>query len=140
MPLLLFTVAGLLPLLVLPWLAARSRTIGDRLLSAIATRCGLAAPLLLLPGLALAAPFLLMETLCEAAGMKRALAQVLDARSREKVAIFTLRPRKWHLTVVDFSPALIRDAIQAGKADAARASFERQYGEPRFIDPQAVSR
>jgi predicted acylesterase/phospholipase RssA len=63
-------------------------------------------------------------------------AQLLDARSREKVAIFTLRPKKWHLTVVDFSRGLIRDAIAAGKADAAGASFERQYGEPRFIDAQ----
>lgn len=61
-------------------------------------------------------------------------AQLLDARSREKVAIFTLRPKKWHLTVIDFSRGLMSDAIAAGKADAAGANFQRQHGEPRFLE------
>jgi predicted acylesterase/phospholipase RssA len=61
-------------------------------------------------------------------------AQLLDARSREKVAIFTLRPKTWHLTVIDFSRGKMHDAIRAGEEDAAGANFERQHGEPRFLE------
>ena len=55
-------------------------------------------------------------------------------RSREKVAIFTLRPTQWHLTVIDFSRGKMRDAIESGRQDAAGANFERQHGEPRFLE------
>jgi hypothetical protein len=62
-------------------------------------------------------------------------AQLLDVRSRERVAIFTLRPRTRHLTTIDFSRGKIRAAVAAGREDAAGANFERQHGEPHFAEP-----
>jgi predicted acylesterase/phospholipase RssA len=61
-------------------------------------------------------------------------AQLLDVRSRKKVAIFVLRPdAQNYLGTMDFSRGKIRDAIQTGRNDAASARFEWQYGEPHFL-------
>lgn len=60
-------------------------------------------------------------------------AQLADVRSKERAVIFTLRPLPPHLYVLDFAPAHIRDAVEKGREDAVKASFQRQPGEPRFI-------
>jgi predicted acylesterase/phospholipase RssA/ABC-type phosphate/phosphonate transport system substrate-binding protein len=61
-------------------------------------------------------------------------AQLLDVRSRKKVAIFVLRPNPQnYLGTMDFSRGKIRDAIETGRHDAAGARFEWQYGEPHFL-------
>jgi predicted acylesterase/phospholipase RssA/ABC-type phosphate/phosphonate transport system substrate-binding protein len=61
-------------------------------------------------------------------------AQLLDMRSRKKVAIFALRPNpRNYLGTMDFSRGKIRDAIETGRHDAAGARFEWQYGEPHFF-------
>jgi predicted acylesterase/phospholipase RssA len=61
-------------------------------------------------------------------------AQLLDIRSRKKVAIFVLRPNAQdYLGTMDFSRGKIRDAIETGRSDAAGARFEWQYGEPHFL-------
>jgi predicted acylesterase/phospholipase RssA len=61
-------------------------------------------------------------------------AQLLDVRSRKKVAIFVLRPdARNYLGTMDFSRGKIRDAIETGRKDAAGARFEWQYGEPHFL-------
>jgi len=61
-------------------------------------------------------------------------AQLLDVRSRKKVAIFVLRPdRQDYLGTMDFSRGRMHDAIQTGRNDAAGARFEWQYGEPHFL-------
>jgi predicted acylesterase/phospholipase RssA len=61
-------------------------------------------------------------------------AQLLDVRSRKKVAIFVLRPNAQnYLGTMDFSRGKIRDAIETGRNDAAGARFEWQYGEPHFL-------
>jgi predicted acylesterase/phospholipase RssA/ABC-type phosphate/phosphonate transport system substrate-binding protein len=78
--------------------------------------------------------------------------QLLDARARGKVAIFTLAPRSPHLCVLDFADNLIEDSIARGYADAhgrssngtdavapsdtpsAAARFRKEHGEPVFVD------
>jgi predicted acylesterase/phospholipase RssA len=61
-------------------------------------------------------------------------AQLLDVRSRKKVAIFMLRPdAQNYLGTMDFSRGKIRDAIETGRSDAAGARFEWEYGEPHFL-------
>ena len=61
-------------------------------------------------------------------------AQLLDVRSRKKVAIFVLRPdAENYLGTMDFSRGKIRDAIETGRHDAAGARIEWQYGEPHFL-------
>jgi predicted acylesterase/phospholipase RssA len=61
-------------------------------------------------------------------------AQLLDVRSRKKVAIFVLRPNPQnYLGTMDFSRGKIREAIETGRSDAAGARFEWQYGEPHFL-------
>jgi len=64
-------------------------------------------------------------------------AQLADARTREKVVVFTLRPRPPHISILDFAPDPISDSIQRGTADAQAASFARQPGEPRFREAGA---
>jgi hypothetical protein len=56
-------------------------------------------------------------------------AQLLDARSREKITIFSLRPEPPHICVLDFANNLIRAAIDRGYQDAAMTS---EHGSPRF--------
>ncbi|MCY3023628.1 MAG: patatin-like phospholipase family protein, partial [Planctomycetota bacterium] len=63
--------------------------------------------------------------------------QLADVRSREKVVVFTLRPKPPHLFMLDFAAGPIQAAIARGQADAEAASFRRQPGEPRFVDPGA---
>ncbi len=74
--------------------------------------------------------------------------QLLDARSRGRVAIFSLSPQPPHLCVLDFADNLIEDSIERGYHDVAgkpfRAAdndtspgiieplFRRSPGEPRF--------
>jgi predicted acylesterase/phospholipase RssA/ABC-type phosphate/phosphonate transport system substrate-binding protein len=78
--------------------------------------------------------------------------QLLDARARGKVAIFTLAPRPPHLCVLDFADNLIEDSIARGYADARghstddaasattrrtssrAARFRKEAGEPAFVD------
>ena len=72
-------------------------------------------------------------------------AQLADARSKEKVVIFTLRPQPPHICVLDFADNLIERAIDAGyheargdAGDAAtrivgRPNFSKELGEPLFI-------
>ncbi|MBT6154224.1 MAG: PhnD/SsuA/transferrin family substrate-binding protein [Planctomycetaceae bacterium] len=56
-------------------------------------------------------------------------AQLLDARSRERVVVFSLAPDPPHMCVLDFSDNLIADSIDRGYHDAARTSAD---GPPRF--------
>jgi hypothetical protein len=70
--------------------------------------------------------------------------QLLDTRSRGKVAVFTLAPAPPHLCVLDFADNLIRDAAEKGYRDAAdrpsrqgtrvagRSRFRKELGEPLF--------
>ncbi len=70
--------------------------------------------------------------------------QLLDTRSRGKVAVFTLAPEPPHLCVLDFADNLIRDAAEKGYRDAAgrpamagakaagRPHFRKELGEPLF--------
>ncbi|MGQ0636316.1 MAG: patatin-like phospholipase family protein [Planctomycetaceae bacterium] len=71
--------------------------------------------------------------------------QVLDARSRGKVAVFTLAPEPPHLCVLDFADNLIRAAADRGYRDAAgggtagpsagaTARFRKEPGEPIFSE------
>jgi hypothetical protein len=73
--------------------------------------------------------------------------QLLDARARGKVAIFTLAPSPPHLCVLDFADILIEDSIARGYADAlgrsagvsdpaptAAGRFRKELGEPVFVD------
>jgi predicted acylesterase/phospholipase RssA/ABC-type phosphate/phosphonate transport system substrate-binding protein len=76
----------------------------------------------------------LLQTSAEAFNYLFDQAQLLDVRSRKKVAIFVLRPNAQnYLGTMDFSRGKIRDAIQTGRNDAAGARFEWEYGEPHFI-------
>jgi hypothetical protein len=70
--------------------------------------------------------------------------QLLDTRSRGKVAIFTLAPEPPHLCVLDFADNLIRAAAEKGYRDATghspqqnaesggRPRFRKELGEPLF--------
>lgn len=71
--------------------------------------------------------------------------QVLDARSRGKVAVFTLSPTAPHLCVLDFASNLVRAAADSGYRDAsgkgpadgvqsAAPRFQKEPGEPIFVD------
>lgn len=60
-------------------------------------------------------------------------AQLLDARSRGKVLIFSLSPDPPHMCVLDFADNLIDASIQRGYHDAANTSrFRKELGEPIF--------
>jgi predicted acylesterase/phospholipase RssA/ABC-type phosphate/phosphonate transport system substrate-binding protein len=85
-------------------------------------------------GAARSDPNNLLDTTEEAFNFLFDQAQLLDVRSRKKVAIFVLRPNPQnYLGTMDFSRGKIRDAIETGRNDAAGARFEWQYGEPHFI-------
>jgi predicted acylesterase/phospholipase RssA len=76
----------------------------------------------------------LLDTTAEAFNYLFDQAQLMDVRSRKKVAIFVLRPNAQnYLGTMDFSRGKIRDAIETGRKDAAGARFEWQYGEPHFL-------
>jgi len=65
-------------------------------------------------------------------------AQLLDARSRERVNIFTLSPEPPHVCIIDFANNLIRQSIEQGYGDAqlgaltARPRFRKELGQPVF--------
>ena len=71
---------------------------------------------------------------------------MLDARSRGKVAVFSIAPEPPHLCVLDFADNLIRAAVTRGYQDAAgrapdgapatieRVRFRKELGEPLFRD------
>jgi predicted acylesterase/phospholipase RssA/ABC-type phosphate/phosphonate transport system substrate-binding protein len=67
-------------------------------------------------------------------------AQLLDARSREKVTIFTLSPEPPHICIIDFANNLIEQSIEQGYLDAsllatgATPRFEKEIGMPVFRD------
>ncbi len=67
-------------------------------------------------------------------------AQLLDARSRGKVTIFTLAPEPPHICIIDFADNLVADSIDQGSRDAnldatgTIARFQREVGEPVFVD------
>jgi predicted acylesterase/phospholipase RssA len=67
-------------------------------------------------------------------------AQLLDARSRERVVVFSLAPEPPHMCVLDFSDNLITNSIDRGYRDAARTSadgpprFKKEPGLPVFVD------
>lgn len=58
--------------------------------------------------------------------------QLADARSRERISIFTLRPDAPHMMLLDFAPAPIDASMARGHTDAGEARFERAEGQPRF--------
>jgi predicted acylesterase/phospholipase RssA/ABC-type phosphate/phosphonate transport system substrate-binding protein len=86
------------------------------------------------PGAATSDQNNLLDTTAEAFNYLFDQAQLMDVRSRKKVAIFVLRPNAQnYLGTMDFSRGKIRDAIETGRTDAAGARFEWQYGEPHFL-------
>jgi predicted acylesterase/phospholipase RssA/ABC-type phosphate/phosphonate transport system substrate-binding protein len=72
-------------------------------------------------------------------------AQLADARSKEKVTIFAIRPQPPHICVLDFANNLVERAIGTGYRDARgqartetlsvveRPSWEKSLGEPVFL-------
>ncbi len=77
-------------------------------------------------------------------------AQLLDARSRGQVTVFTLAPEPPHICVLDFSDNLIADSIARGYR-AARSElqvdgvsvpgsprFRKELGEPVFTNVKVI--
>ena len=73
-------------------------------------------------------------------------AQLLDARSRGKVIVFSLSPEPPHMCVLDFADNLIAASIERGYRDASMDAasmnprFRKELGEPVFVDVRPVSR
>jgi len=74
-------------------------------------------------------------------------AQLLDARSRGKVVVFSLSPEPPHMCVLDFADNLIAASIERGYRDASMDAasmnrrFRKELGEPVFVDVRpAVAR
>jgi predicted acylesterase/phospholipase RssA/ABC-type phosphate/phosphonate transport system substrate-binding protein len=83
--------------------------------------------------------------------------QLLDARSRGKVAIFTLAPEPPHLCVLDFADNLIEESIDRGYRDAfgrgaissdndsakrrisGTSRFRKELGEPLFVEIEPMA-
>ena len=67
-------------------------------------------------------------------------AQLLDARSRGKVIVFSLSPEPPHICVLDFADNLIAASIERGYSDANMSPtlpmtrFRKELGEPVFRD------
>lgn len=67
-------------------------------------------------------------------------AQLLDARSRGKVIVFSLSPTPPHMCVLDFADNLVAASIQRGYHDASLSAasgdlrFRKELGEPIFVD------
>lgn len=57
-------------------------------------------------------------------------AQLLDARSREKVTIFSLSPEPPHICIIDFADNLVRQSIEQGYRDA---DIDATGNTPRFL-------
>jgi predicted acylesterase/phospholipase RssA len=61
--------------------------------------------------------------------------QLVDARSKKQVVVFTLAPEAPHLCVLDFADNLLAASVQTGYRDAMRgARFRKELGEPVFTD------
>ena len=66
--------------------------------------------------------------------------QLVDARSKQQVVVFTLQPSPPHMCVLDFASNLLRDSIQRGYDDAigkgdqgdVASQFHKERGEPVF--------
>jgi predicted acylesterase/phospholipase RssA len=79
-------------------------------------------------------------------------AQLADARSKEKVTIFALRPQPPHICVLDFASNLVQRAIDAGYREARgelnsesaslrdHPSWEKSLGEPVFLEVNSQSK
>jgi hypothetical protein len=68
--------------------------------------------------------------------------QLVDARSKKQVVVFTLAPEPPHLCVLDFADNLLAKSIQTGYDDADRgANFRKELGEPVFtlVEDEPVS-
>ncbi len=67
-------------------------------------------------------------------------AQLLDARSRNKVTIFTLAPEPPNICIIDFADNLVAASIDQGFRDASlygteiTPRFRKELGEPVFRD------
>jgi len=67
-------------------------------------------------------------------------AQLLDARSRDKVTIFTLSPEPPHICIIDFANNLVNESIDQGYRDASIYAtgivprFQKELGQPVFRD------
>ncbi len=64
-------------------------------------------------------------------------AQLLDAKVRDKVNVFSLTPQPPHICVLDFADNLIAASIERGERDVLESNralgrFRRELGEPRF--------
>jgi predicted acylesterase/phospholipase RssA/ABC-type phosphate/phosphonate transport system substrate-binding protein len=72
-------------------------------------------------------------------------AQLLDAKSKGQVVVFTLAPEAPHLCVIDFAENLVRASIEKGYREATGQSplgaeqprFRKELGEPIFWDAVA---
>ncbi len=73
-------------------------------------------------------------------------AQLLDARTRGEVTVFSLRPAPPHVCVLDFASNLVRASIERGYADAALPAssgiprFRKEPGAPLFSEVGPGSR
>jgi predicted acylesterase/phospholipase RssA/ABC-type phosphate/phosphonate transport system substrate-binding protein len=63
-----------------------------------------------------------------------AQAQLTDLRSRQKVEIYTLRPRNASLKTLDFSPVFTKQAVDEGFDEAQAGDFIQYSGPPQFED------
>ena len=68
-------------------------------------------------------------------------AQLLDARSRGRVMMFSLTPQPPHMCVLDFSSNLVKQSIARGYRDAGGGGdggggrrFRKELGEPIFVE------
>ena len=69
-------------------------------------------------------------------------AQLVDARSRGKVTVFSIAPEPPHICVLDFAEPLVSNSIDRGYRDAAMqtsadARFHNEIGEPVFVPVRA---
>ncbi len=86
--------------------------------------------------------FLLRNAL-EAVDHLHRQAQLIDARSKERVVVLTIAPEHPHIDVLDFSDNLIETTIQKGEREALSGSggragpspFRRELGRPSFWTP-----
>jgi hypothetical protein len=73
-------------------------------------------------------------------------AQLLDARTRGEVTVFSLRPAPPHVCVLDFANNLVRESIDRGYADASLPAstgvprFRKEPGAPLFSEVAAGGR
>jgi predicted acylesterase/phospholipase RssA len=74
-------------------------------------------------------------------------AQLIDARSKENVVVFSIAPSDPHIDVLDFAENLVAVSIERGEADAREGSagvagpgrFRRELGRPSLFRPSQRS-